>query len=388
MPRKARAPRVCPNHPKRKLDPRNRSGVCFECANEASRHTRRVVRPCAKCRKPLYRGAKGDICAECLGIARTPEAKRAAIEDRLLAEVQEYIKKHPRKEVLRPVIKKAAKATDHEMILMLSDTHYPEVVDPAAALGIEYSPDICVRRIEYTRDTVIRYKDLRASSYHVRKLTVACIGDMLSGEIHDELTITNAFPMSEALVRLAHILVETGRGLAQEFPEVEFVFMPGNHPRKTKKPAAKNKWDNWDYVLGHFVAALAGDAFSVQVPKSLIYRQRVFDKVVGMMHGDGAKGNSFAGIPWYGLKRRQDAIQSLLRYLGAENLHYLLMGHFHRFTMMQGTDCDLIINGSVKGGDEFSIAEMHSANDPVQGLLTFHPKHGLTDASRINLRNV
>jgi hypothetical protein len=184
------------------------------------------------------------------------------------------------------------------------------------------------------------------------------------------------------------VLASLGRDLAGEFPAVELVFMPGNHPRFEKKPRAKNKWNNFDYVLGHFVAALAQGAFTVQVPKSLLHVQDVMGHQVGMVHGDGVKAGGFAGMPYYGLKRRQDAIQALLRHLGAPQLDYLLMGHFHRLTLLQGTDCDLIINGSVKGGDEYSISAHHSANEPVQGLLTFHEKHGLTDLSRLNLQNV
>lgn len=331
---------------------------------------------------------KAKRAAEAVNPRQTSEQKRIAIEDRLLSEVKSFIEKHPTRLKLRPVEKKNATATDHEMVLMLSDTHYPEVVEPDAAMGLVYNADVCQKRIEYLRDTTIRYKDLRAKAYHVRKLTVACIGDMLSGNIHEELEITNQFPMSEALVRLAHTLTEMGRDLAKEFPEVELIFMPGNHPRMTKKPRNKGKWDNFDYVLGHFVAAMSQGAFNVQVPKSLLHVADVMGHKVGMVHGDGVKAGGFAGLPYYGLKRRQDAIQALLRHLGAPTMDYLLMGHFHRLTYLQGTDCDLIINGSVKGGDEYSIAAHHSANEPVQALLTVHEKHGLTDLSRLNLSKV
>lgn len=342
---------------------------------------------CPTCKKN-EKQKRSKECVSCARDTETNESKRAQLEDRLFTEIQSYIKKHPAKPVLRPVAKKAPKATDHEMVLMLSDTHFPEVVEPEEALGLQYNADICLRRLEYLRDTTIRYKDLRASAYHVQKLTVPVIGDMLSGDIHEELEITNQFPTSEALVRLAHAITDMGRGLAGEFPAVELIFMPGNHPRLKRKPYFKNKWNNWDYVLGHFVAALSGGAFQVQVPKSLLYVQDVFSYKVGMMHGDGVKSASFAGIPWYGLKSRQDAIQSLLRHLDRPNIDYLLMGHYHRLLYWQGTDCDLIINGSVKGGDEFIIGSRHSSSDPVQGLLTLHPKHGLTDLSRINLSGV
>jgi hypothetical protein len=289
---------------------------------------------------------------------------------------------------LKPTFKGKATASTHEMVLLLSDTHYPEVVDPHVAMGLIYNADICAKRLERIRDVTVRYKDLRASSYQVRKLTVACLGDMLSGDIHEELAITNQFPMSEALVKLAYLLDSMGRSLAEEFEQVEFVFMPGNHPRMTKKPSHKHRYNNFDYVLGHFVAALAGKNYVVQVPKDIVYVHQVFNARIGLVHGDGVSSGSFAGIPWYGMRSRREAIQSLLRHLGQPCIDYLLMGHFHQLLYWQGTDCDLLINGAVKGGDEYSIDTRHASTDPVQALLTFHPRHNLTDLSRINLKEI
>jgi predicted phosphodiesterase len=333
-------------------------------------------------------------CKACYDYSRAhqldkPQRERLRIEDRLLDDVKAFLRTSQRKPpILKPTIHKGNKAEGHEMVLCLSDTHYPEVVDPLTAMGLTYNSDVCTARLAQIRDTAIRYKDLRSTSYPVRKLTVAVLGDMLSGDIHEELEITNQFPMSEALVKLAYLIDSMGRAFAEEFPEVEFIFMPGNHPRLSKKPRHKAKWNNWDYVLGHFVAALSDKQYLVQVPKDIIYIHHVFETRIGMVHGDGVSSASFAGIPWYGMKSRRDAIQALLRHLGQPGIDYLLMGHFHQLLYWQGTDCDLLINGAVKGGDEYSIDTRHSSTDPVQALLTFHPKHGLTDLSRINLKGI
>jgi hypothetical protein len=315
---------------------------------------------------------------------------RIRIEDQFLADAQRALKQYgSRPPVLRPATKKGSKATDHEMVALVSDTHYPEVVDPETAMGLVYNADICEKRLAHIRDTIIRYKDLRTASYPIGKLTIPFLGDMLSGDIHEELEVTNQFPMSESLVKLAYLIDDFCRSLAGEFPEVEAIFMPGNHPRLTKKPRHKARWNNWDYVLGHFVAALAGKNYKVQVPKDIIFITTIAQNWrVGLVHGDGVKSASFAGIPWYGMKSRRDAIQALLRHLGQPGIDYLLMGHFHQLLYWQGTDCDLIINGAVKGGDEYSIDTRHASTDPVQALLTFHPNHGITDLSRINLKEI
>lgn len=337
---------------------------------------------------------KNKYCSpDCLAKSRllTPTAvQQAKLEDRLLSQVSSYLAKHPARSLrMASVVKKGGKAAPHEMVLMLSDAHYPEVVDPEVAMGIAYNAEICFKRIERVRNVTVRYKQLREESYPIRKLTVAMLGDMLSGDIHEELEVSNQFPLAESLVNLAYYLHDMFLSLAKEFPEVEVVVIPGNHPRQFKKPRFKAKTiTNFEYILGHFIASLAGTSYKVTVPKDLVYVHEVCGQRIGMTHGDGVQSNSFAGIPWYGIKQRQDALQSLMRHLGNPGLDYLLMGHFHRPTMMVGTDSTVLINGAVKGGDEYSLGTRLSATDPTQLLLTFHDSHGLVDVSQISLRQI
>lgn len=334
-------------------------------------------------------------CANCYEFARKhqlakPIQERLRLEDRFIDSTVGYLKANagtvPK---LAPALVNRKHPTVHEMVLLLSDAHFSEVVDPEVAMGICYNEDIAKRRIERVRDVVIRYKQLRESSYPIRKLTVAVLGDMLSGDIHEELEVTNENPLPVALVTLAYYLHDLGQSLRAEFPDVELIFIPGNHPRTKKVPRFKQKTTtNWEYVLGHMVKALAGSTYTVTVPKAMVYVHHVFGWRIGMSHGDAVKSNSFAGIPWYGMRQRREALQALLRHLGQPGIDYLTFGHFHQPTVMVGTDCTVIINGAIKGGDEYSIGTYLTSQDPVQLLLTFHEKHGLVDTSQINLKSV
>lgn len=320
------------------------------------------------------------------------EIDRLTLEDKLVAGVTAYLKEHaPRQHRLAPHVVKKTHAAPHEMVLLLSDVHFGEFVDPRVAMGLSYTEDIAKRRLERTRDVTIRYKQLRETSYPIRKLTIAVLGDMLSGDIHEELQQTNENPLPVSLVTLSYYLHDMGLAFAKEFgsDNVKFIFIPGNHPRTTKKmPHKRRNQMSWEYVLGHMVKALANDMYAVEVPLSIVPIFSVFKFRMGLHHGDSVKSNSFAGIPFYGMKQRREAVQALLRHLGQPQVDFLAFGHFHTPTILEGTDATVIINGSVKGGDEYSIGEYFSSNDPVQLLLTFHKKHGLTDYSRINLKGV
>lgn len=315
---------------------------------------------------------------------------KTRVEDALVSNIREFIEKNPYRPQLRAPrqLKLTGKAAPHEMWPVISDAHYPERVDPAAAYGISYDGDICLRRMEKVRDAVIRYKDLRASAYPVQKIVCAVNGDMLSGNIHEELEVTNELPIGEAMVKMAYALYDMGKAFAEEVPNVDMIVMPGNHPRLERKPRMKNAWNNWEWVMGMFIQALARDQFTVIVPKDLVYRHKAFNQVIGLTHGDGVKAQAFAGIPWYSMKQRRDAMQALLKSLGMPQLDLLIYGHFHQLIYEEGSGCGMLINGSIKGYDEFILKTKYSGQTPIQALLTFHPRHGLTDLSRINLGHV
>lgn len=365
----------------------------------AARARREEARRESQARLATQQGTEEDRLRRDLGYAQTEIARlqrvvrsweeRSSIEDRAVEGILRFLEENPYRPQLGPRPDPTPRQPgDHQMMAVISDAHYPEVVDPLQTFGIKYDGDICRRRLEYIRDKIIRYVDLRRSAYNVRKVTLAVVGDMLSGNIHEELAITNQLPMSESLVNMSYMLYDLGSSIAQEVEEVEMIVMPGNHPRITKKPSFKAKWDNWETVMGHFVAGLAKDQFTVTVPKDLVYRHQIFGFTIGLSHGDGVQAASFAGIPWYAMKSRQDAIQSLLKSLGQDQLDMLVYGHFHRLIFDEGQGCSLFINGSIKGGDEFSTGTRYQAQAPVQGLITFHPRHGMTDLSRINLGKI
>jgi hypothetical protein len=65
----------------------------------------------------------------------------------------------------------------------------------------------------------------------------------------------------------------------------------------------------------------------------------------------------------------------------------MALAHFHRqgtLDMMRGR---LLINGSVMGGDEYSMGKMYSTSEARQMLCGIHPKHGITWEYNLNLQN-
>lgn len=295
-----------------------------------------------------------------------------------------------------PVALKEGPGEPQEMVVYISDAHYGEVVDPAQAMGLEYDPDIARSRLQYIAMKVVRWAQLRRTSYPIKKLTVAVLGDMLSGNIHEELEITNAMVMVDQVVEMAEELTAFLATVAAYFPEVECIIVPGNHPRTKKKPSAKNRYDSWEYLMGKMVQAQVAAGFyhlpeemgnvTVKVPRDIIYIHEVAGHRIAMYHGDGIKSNSFAGLPFYGMKQQETALQKLCRDLGIPPVDRIAMGHFHQH--MSWYHAGIMVNGSIKGGDEFSLSRYMSFHKPMQVIEEYHPKHGLTCTDYIDLSNV
>lgn len=321
--------------------------------------------------------------------------EQESVESRLARHIEYAIEKNPYQQPLSRPAASSGKATakPHQFLLCVSDAHYGEVVRPEEALGLKYDTDISRRRIEHVRDTAFRYQELRSEVYPIQKITIAVLGDMISGVIHEELEVTNEIVMVDQATEMAHILYNLYADCASRFPEVEMVIMPGNHPRMWRKPRHKQKFNNFEFLMGKMVEGMVGAAsgddptLTVKVPRDLIYTHDIFDFRIGMTHGDGVMSNSFAGIPFYGLRQRREAIQALMSQLGLERLDMLLMGHFHQYVDWKG-ECDVVINPSIKGGDEFGLSTRYQAPEPMQLLMEWHPEHGRTATNYINLDHI
>lgn len=336
---------------------------------------------------------KGELKTAQVVIKRYREQE--SVEQRLERHITHAIKNNPYDQPLqRPEAqKRKVSAQAHQFLLCVSDAHYGEVVKPEEALGLKYDTDIAARRIQHIRDTTFRYQELRSQAYPVSKIVIAVLGDMLSGIIHEELEVTNEIVMVDQATEVAHLLYNLYRDCAERFEEVEMVIMPGNHPRLHKKPRHKQKFNNYEFMMGKMVegmvGALTGEdvGLKVSVPRDLIYVHNMFDFRVGLTHGDGVMSNSFAGIPFYGLRQRREAIQALMSQMAQERLDMLLMGHFHQYVDWKG-ECDIVINPSIKGGDEFGISTRYQAPEPMQLLMEWHPEHGRTATNYINLEHI
>lgn len=274
----------------------------------------------------------------------------------------------------RAPVKKITKET---AVLLLGDFHCGEIVDKEAVCGFgEYNFDIFVRRLKFLAESIKSITIKKLKGYQIKKLVVLGMGDMVSGRIHEEL-IENAEDVIFQIMNGAYVTAQFILELRQLFPKIEIVGVLGNHGRLTKRVYYKKRYTNWDFVFYQFLSVfLANNAdIKCSFPKSFFLVKKVYDWNFLVLHGDSIR--SWMRIPWYGIERTAERLGDLLQGKGI-NIHYRIFGHFHNTGELDRVPGELIINGSVIGGTEFSLMSMSMFDRPTQLFFGVHKEIGMT----------
>jgi hypothetical protein len=261
--------------------------------------------------------------------------------------------------------------------LFLSDLHWGEVVFPAQVNHTnQYNLAIAQRRLKRVFDSSVSLlRDRLKGDYD--GLVVALGGDMVSGNIHEELRETNQEQILAIVMDIYEHLVAGISQMADEFGRVFVPCVVGNHGRLDKKPRAKGGVrDNFEWILYQFIAKYFEEdqRVTVVVSESLDYMYKVHNTTYLLTHGDqfrGGTGITGPMVPWAlgdaRKRKRQDAI--------SQPYDVMIFGHWHQLFWGNG---NFMCNGSLKGYDEYAFRSNFSYQPPMQALWITHPEKGVT----------
>lgn len=261
--------------------------------------------------------------------------------------------------------------------LFLSDWHTGEVVDPEQIEGInEYNLEIAEARCHRVFSQAMKELFTHQAGFRYDAMVIAFGGDMLSGLIHDELLRTNQKGMPDCLIFLAQLIAQEIVKVADNFEEIYVPCVAGNHGRIEGKPSAKNAvTNNLDYLLYLMVEALVkgmlGSANNVtfNISKSLDMQYNIYGTTYLLTHGDQFKESTNSTSFWPNLVAAARKKNERTRTMGGKSFDYMLCGHFHKY----GTVDNVIVNGSLKGYDEWVYKNNFSLEAPMQALWVTHP---------------
>ena len=275
------------------------------------------------------------------------------------------------------------------MVAPLSDTHVGEQVYKEQMRNLnEYNFDIFNKRMYGWTNQILKHASYRRKIAPVDELVVPMLGDMISGDIHEELARSNHMNNIEQMIRGASIIAQALMYLAPHFTKIRVPCVIGNHGRMTRKPPMKDKYMDWDYMLYQWVATFCKnqDNLEFHVPKSFLTTFKVYDKVVLIMHGDSISGAGSSGSITAAISKLRSVFQyrkALQREIedamdddAAIEFDSVMIGHFHRIDEIDIGTGELHICGTMKGPDEFALQRLHAATKPKQLVTYWHPKYG------------
>lgn len=261
--------------------------------------------------------------------------------------------------------------------LFLSDLHWGEVVFPSEVNGVnEYNLEIAEKRLYTIVEHAVDLVKNHVTNNGYPGIIVFLGGDMVSGNIHQELKETNEKPIMPVVLHLGERLTQVLRTLADEFKNVHIAGVYGNHGRNTMKPTAKQSaFESFDWLIYRMLMWKLDDdkRFTWNIPEGSDAFQEVYGHKYLLTHGDQFRGGdgmigALGPIIRGDHKKRSRNAQIDLDY------DTLCMGHWHQLVQMQR----VIVNGSLKGYDEYAYKGNFPYEPPRQALWLTHPEQGLT----------
>jgi hypothetical protein len=263
--------------------------------------------------------------------------------------------------------------------LFLSDFHWGEVVQASQINGVnQYNLAIARQRLDDTIDTSVHLLRILDPKMRYPGIVVALGGDMVSGNIHEELQATNEINTMPTVLDLFGKLASGLAHLADVFGHVFAACVSGNHGRDTHKIWTKDRnHTSFDWLLYCLLAkhfeTLGDKRITFLIPDGSDAYFRIYDHRYLLTHGDQFRGGdgmigALGPIIRGDHKKRSRNAQIDMDY------DTMLLGHWHQYIHHSR----VIVNGSLKGYDEYAYSNNFGFEPPQQALWVTHPKYGIT----------
>ena len=341
--------------------------------------------------KPLEAKDAGDVFLElsearakirALETAATAQAKEQLTADYIKKKIIELRDEHV--DVPDWILKPPKENTAGVPTLFASDWHWAEIVDPKQIGGVnQYNITISQQRAKALIETAIDLLNNHLKNPDYPGIVFALGGDMVSGDIHEELVATNEVEIMPTVLDLFGVLSWCIATLADTFGRVFVPCVTGNHGRNTHKIRAKGRnYTSFDWLVYNFLAKRFEDDSRVQflIPDGPDAYYQIYSHRYLLTHGDQFRGGD-GMIGALGPIIRGDHRKRSRNAQIDKDYDTMLLGHWHQLIQLQR----LIVNGSLKGYDEYANQNNFPYEPPRQALWITHPQHGITFSAPVNV---
>lgn len=242
-----------------------------------------------------------------------------------------------------------------------------------------YNLDIYIDRLYKWADKIIQFKLEDRKSLGLNKLVISRLGDWLEGEtIYPGQAFYIDASIADVIFQtvLPHEMAIMLR-LASHFDTIEQFCVIGNHGRAGKK--GDHHWkSSWEYMLYRTLQDKLTPQTNIKTyvseSQSMIVQHGEYKFCLD--HGGHLRSNY--GVPYYSMDRTYKALSNLYGMI----IDVLLIGHKHTPSNLAD---QVLMNGSMMGGNELSVNKMKVATRASQKIFYFDETHGINRESNIYL---
>lgn len=261
--------------------------------------------------------------------------------------------------------------------LTLSDLHWGEVVDPSQVGGVnEYNMTIARARLKDVAASSIRLLEILSPPFHYPGLVLNLGGDLVNGNIREEMTATNEENIMPVLIDVFEHIGSFIETMVEKFGRVFIPCVAGNHGRSTIKTWSSDRHaTSFEWLVYCLLAKRfqADSRITFLIPNGVDARYRVYHHRFLLNHGDAFRGGDGV-IGVLGPVIRGDYKKRARNAQIDQEYDTMIIGHFHQYVHL----AKLIINGSLIGYNEYAYINNFPFEPPSQALFLTHPKFGIT----------
>lgn len=236
-------------------------------------------------------------------------------------------------------------------ILMFSDWHYGALCD---SQWNYYDTKVAKERAEQ----IIAKTQSYILSLGITDLIVEINGDMCEGMINIGNRVASEESVVEQVINVSKLLSKCILSLKPYVNSIKVVTTLGNHGRLTpnRKEQADER-ENFEMLIPEFLRLTLGDDIPIVTSQGLDFVKYEFDdKIICLSHGHHDKAKS--------------AIDNMIRVYKVvpDEIH---LGHWHHMSDLNDSNIHVVVNGSIKGVDDFGLKATRCTTQPSQNLIVY-----------------
>jgi hypothetical protein len=261
------------------------------------------------------------------------------------------------------------------MVLMLSDVHAEERVDPATVNGEnDYSLEVCEARMNELLRRFFTMLDHERQLADVRRVVVWLGGDFITGHIHPDCAEVAQLSPPNATRWVSSRLRGIIDAIAERAESVVIATNAGNHGRSTEKNRIATELDHsWEQLMYYTLQREERNAnVDWQIGTGHLNYVDLNGFTLRTTHGHSIKYSG--GV--YGLAL--PASKAIAGWDAQRRADLTVFGHYHQWGWLRGGR--YVSNGSVIGHSPYAVHIKASPERPCQGCVVID--HGRDEVTK------